>query len=412
MKQTLDAKNPTTALLTRGPILDIGSYRDFVTTHDVNRDVHFRMTVPKGDIRWLPPDIQACEMAASFSSTDAGDIWLKTHSLSAENGRVLVTRQRSANGDPFALTSPLLPKNVSVGRPLKEVSELKEALQQEQPQGFMFSGAQGLRLPRRWREDEDRWRKVRPWFNAVSRLYDVQVAAVMGIEETLRGISYLGPLRSLPLRTYRMAAEPPADVGREGEYAPELLYRNREGKLLEQVENWLRELGYGRLTFEEAGDEYFQLYLEQSGGHRINIAHSGFGLSQLLPILVQGIASDRSSTFIAQQPEIHLNPAQQSVVADFLIEASQGGRRVIVETHSEHVLLRLRRRVAEGRIPASDVAIYYFDGKDGSTNVRRIPLGDHGEIARNEWPKGFFEDQLGDSFALAAAQSIARTDQP
>lgn len=389
--------------------MDIGTFKDFVTGHDVSRDVTFRVTLPDGNAHWLEAELRAHEVSATFSADMDGDIWLKAHTLFAKDGSSLVSRQRTGNGEPFEFTSRLLPRNVSVGRPLKEVSELKEALKQEKPQGFMFSGAQGLRLPRSWREDEERWKRVRPWFNATSRLNDTQTLAMYGVEKMLRGIAYLGPLRSLPLRTYRLAAEAPADVGREGEYAPEILYRNREGDLLGEVERWLVELGYGKLGFKESGDDYFQLFLEQRSGHQVNIAHSGFGLSQLLPILVQGITSEAGSTLIAQQPEIHLNPAQQCVVADFLIEASGDNRRVIIETHSEHVLLRLRRRVAEGVIPASDVAIYYFDSKDGVTAVRQVPLGARGEIDQEEWPRGFFDEQLEDSFALAAAQATTLT---
>ena len=402
MRQTLDARDPATALLSRGSLIDIGNYEDFVYGHDVERDVSFRISLPDGSHR-VPARRKPDEVAFTVSTKGSPTPWVRTHAI-YENGRPITYRSRENAGEGFNFTSPLLPANTSVGRPLKEVSSLKEALTREQPRGFMFSGFEGLRLPVAWRQDPDRWAKVRPWFNSVNELYDFQHTASLMLERTLRSIAYLGPLRSLPQRTYRLAPERPADVGREGEFAPELLYRHRGTEVTAQVEKWLRELGYGSLLFEQAGDEYFQLYLQSKGGQKVNIAHSGVGVSQLLPILVQGFTAPREATFISQQPEIHLNPAQQSLIADFLIEASLG-KRVIIETHSEHVLLRIRRRIAEGALSADEVAIYYFDSKDGSTIVRRVPLGDAGEVEREDWPVGFFEEQLEDSFALAAAQA-------
>lgn len=404
LRQTLDAKDPGTALLARGPVLDVGNYRDFVHSHDTSRDVAFSMSIPRDDrLAGRLVDAPADAIDVTFACDRSGEVWLKSQVLSSSEG-LIVSRSRTAPGEPFTFVSPFLPKNTSVGRPLREVSELKSSLTHEQPHGFLFSGAEGLRLPIAWREDEDRWRKVRPWFNATSRLYDLQGDANYRLRSTLGAIAYLGPLRSLPLRTYRLAAERPSDVGREGEYAPEILFRNRDSELRAQVEDWLVRLGYGSLSFEKSGDDYFQLYLGRAE-RRVNIAHSGFGVSQLLPILVQGYTAPPRATFISQQPEIHLNPAQQSIVADFLIDVANRGRRVIIETHSEHVLLRIRRRIAEGLLRAEEVALYYVEGKEGTTAVRRVPLGKGAEVDRKDWPVGFFEDQLEDAFRLAEAQA-------
>ncbi len=407
LRQTLDARDPATALLSRGPIMDIGSYRDFVHNHDASRDVAFQLDIPI-DPTQSHPDRTPRSVSMTFSSdaTGKGDIWLKEHALFNEGGRPVISRKRKVARADFEVNSAHLPKNVSVGRPLREVAALRDRLSSEQPDGFMFTGWEALRLPVEWREDEDRWNKVRPWFNAVSELADLQFEAKYRLDKFLRSIAYLGPLRSLPQRTYRLAAERPMDVGREGEHAPEIVFRSRGTKLHKNVDSWLRTLGYGGLNFETAGDDYFLVYLCSGQGQRINIVDCGVGISQLLPMLVQGFTAPKNATFISQQPEIHLNPAQQSIIADFLIRiVADGDRRVIVETHSEHVLLRIRRRIAEGELDASDVAIYYFDSRSGRTIIQPVPLGTAGEI--DEWPQGFFEEQLNDSFALSRAQ-VAR----
>jgi predicted ATPase len=97
-------------------------------------------------------------------------------------------------------------------------------------------------------------------------------------------------------------------------------------------------------------------------------------------------------------------------VTDFFISRANEGVRVVIESHSEHVLLRLRRRIAEGKLNADEVAIYFVDNIDGATQLRRISLGEKAELDREEWPAGFFEDQLEDSFALATAQAFSRAN--
>jgi predicted ATPase len=108
---------------------------------------------------------------------------------------------------------------------------------------------------------------------------------------------------------------------------------------------------------------------------------------------------------IAEQPEIHLNPRLQYLLADLLVEMANSDHRVIVETHSEHLLLRLRRLVADGKIKHDKVAIYFVEKMDGVSRVRPIDLKGNGHIPPETWPKGFFEESLGESLALAASQS-------
>ncbi|MCW2754590.1 MAG: hypothetical protein JWQ32_2001 [Marmoricola sp.] len=411
LKQTLDARDPRTALLGRGSLLDTGPYADYVSMHDIERNVVFKVD-PGAAARHLPtraPAIKPCAIEMTFSSSDGVSAELYRHVVYDVEGKVIVSRTREKTGQSFIVKSPLLPKASSVGRPLREVTELRSGMRFEEPEGFSFSGYGGLILPRGWRENEDRWRKVRDYYNAASELFDVYRSANSGLQGWLRGISYLGPLRSLPQRTYRLAPEQPTDVGREGQHAPEVLFRGRDQEVGERTNEWLVRLGYGPLEFVELGDDYFQMFVRMADDLRINVAHSGVGLSQLLPLLVQGITARPGSMLIAQQPEIHLNPAQQSLMTDFLVELAASNRRVLVESHSEHVLLRLRRRIAEGAIPASDVAVYYFDADNGRSIPRRIEILEDGSIERDHWPSGFFEEQLDDSFAIAIAQS--RKDQ-
>ncbi|WJY32806.1 DUF3696 domain-containing protein [Streptomyces sp. P9-2B-1] len=409
LRQTLEARNPRTALLTRGEMFDAGTYRDLITEHNQDKRLVFTVGLP-GD-GWTDSrrnrGTRPGSLEVTFSEGKTGEVLLAKYRVLASDGTPLVTRTLTESGKSYKVASPMLPTSESIGRPLREVSELRKSLREEQPVGFIFSGYGALGMPSAWRENEERWKKARRWYIAANNLVDLHMYVNREIDSSLKNISYLGPLRSLPKRIYRLSAEVPTDVGRDGEYAPELLFRRGTDQVHESVNKWLRELGYGKLNFITQGEEFFQvnLYQEGRGGIEVNLAHCGIGLSQLLPMLVQGAITPTGGTLISQQPEIHLNPAQQCKVADFLIETATQGKRVIVETHSEHVLLRIRRRIAEGKIDSGDVAVYFFNKEDGRTVAEPIPMGALAEVAPSTWPAGFFEEQLEDSFALALAQS-------
>lgn len=411
LRQTLDAQNPETALLFRGSLVDFGSYRDVVTDHDVSRKLAMRL-----DFGAVYPALSGSEshnarsVEVEFGASSEHPAELVRSTIRDSEDKVLVSRTRRAAGG-YKVFSPMLPKNTEVGRPYKEVTQLRQAMESEEPEGFQFSGVSGIHLPRKWRQDQDRWEKVQGWYRASSDLFELYFSVNRTVERDLENISYLGPLRSAPQRAYLLSAEAPGDVGRDGERAPEVLYQSRlhDSDVLERTNEWVERLGYGTLDFESLGD-YFRVLVTKPGSSiQVNLADCGVGLSQLLPLLVQGCVMGPGDTLIAQQPEIHLNPAQQDVLTDFLVSLAQSGRRVVIETHSEHVLGRLRRRVAEGEtLPAADVALYFCESDDGRSSIRRIEIGEYGEVSAETWPAGFFGEQLENSMRMALAQARRR----
>jgi hypothetical protein len=417
LRQTLEARNPQTALLFRGDLVDFGSYGDVVTDHDVGRQIG--MYLDLGGVEQVfhrsdAPPPRSLEVTFACNPDRTAD--LTKSSVQGEDGKVLVSRTRQKSGR-FKVVSPLLPtqEEVGRGRPYREVSQLRADLQGERPRGFLFTGTSGLRLPSVWSRDKDRWEQVRVWYEACSNMYDIYFDINSHIADSLRRISYIGPLRSFPQRSYLVSAEPPTDVGRDGEWACEVLYQSSQhprSEVLAKANYWLLKLGYGELTFESHG-EYFQVFVrKENSSVKVNLADCGVGLSQLLPLLVQGCVMDAGDTLIAQQPEIHLNPAQQDHIVDFLIDLCVDGRRVIIETHSDHVLGRLRRRIAEGEtISSHQVALYFSESGGDRSNLRRIPIGEWGELRPGEWPKGFFGQQLENSLKLAMAQSRRKQRQ-
>ena len=142
---------------------------------------------------------------------------------------------------------------------------------------------------------------------------------------------------------------------------------------------------------------------DASGAENINVAAMGEGISQLLPIVASILLSDEDETLLIEQPEVHLHPKLQSELADLLIEQVKNeNRQLLVETHSEHLLLRIRTHIAKGDITADKVAVLFVSKKGGKSTVERLDLNDRGHFGR--WPEGFFDESYQEAMALAMAQ--------
>lgn len=134
----------------------------------------------------------------------------------------------------------------------------------------------------------------------------------------------------------------------------------------------------------------------------------GIGITQVLPVLVMAYAS-QDRLIAMEQPEIHLHPALQAELGDVFINAALGGQgnRFLLETHSEHLLLRIMRRIREtkeNRLPdgvppvrPEDVMVVYVEPDGGRSIVREMPLNGRGELVK-AWPGGFFEEGLREIF--------------
>jgi hypothetical protein len=289
---------------------------------------------------------------------------------------------------------------------------MRKAMREARPLDFLFMGADIRRAGLRARSGLDAPEFSFSIGDERVRLYtQITDFVYWELESITDELNYIGPLREPPKRVYELSGEMPADVGTRGEYAPEIVYRWRdESERLDQVKHWLSRFGFHKeLAYEAAGAGGFSLLLSPGNTNApTSVIDLGFGVSQVLPLIVQGLKSAPSSWIISEQPEIHLNPRLQATLADlfaFFVSQEVG---LIVETHSEHFLLRLRRLVAEGEIDSADVALYYVEQNNGESSVRSVPIEENGWIDPSMWPRGFFEDSLQEALALAQAQSRAQ----
>lgn len=138
-------------------------------------------------------------------------------------------------------------------------------------------------------------------------------------------------------------------------------------------------------------------------GLLLNPQDVGVGLSQVVPVLVS-LLSPISPLVLLEQPELHLHPRQQAALGDAIIHGMTAttDRRLIIETHGEHLILRLLRRIREGSevqmpsgasLSAEDVSVAYVQSVENAARVTTIPISRDGEFAA-PWPNGFFAERL------------------
>ncbi|KKN07064.1 hypothetical protein LCGC14_1070880, partial [marine sediment metagenome] len=121
----------------------------------------------------------------------------------------------------------------------------------------------------------------------------------------------------------------------------------------------------------------------------INIADSGFGTSQIFPIILEGLRMEMGDTLILEQPEIHLHPKMQMQMADFFVALVKSKKRVLVETHSDHIIYRLVRRIIEDKIDPDLIKIYFIKPTEDGSTYEEIKIDKIKGIIK--WPKDFFD---------------------
>ena len=171
----------------------------------------------------------------------------------------------------------------------------------------------------------------------------------------------------------------------------------------------MRKLGIAEsLSLEPVGEgaRIWEALVEQQAGEtRVNLADVGFGVSQVLPVIVALLSAQPGSLVILEHPEIHLHPKIQSELADLLIDVANAGEiQILVESHSEHLLARIQRRVAEANrngdgLTPDDVRLYFCELEQGRSKRRKLEMLPSGVITN--WPRDFFGDMLAERMALS-----------
>lgn len=229
------------------------------------------------------------------------------------------------------------------------------------------------------------------------------------IKYQIDSLRHLLPVRTESQRVVVLSAPPVDNVGKMGEFALPHLYNiateNQEG--YEFILPYLRNVaGIDEVDFKTSTRYVSQAFARNiTTGADVHIADYGFGVSQCLPILVQGVIMPRYTTLMVEQPEAQLHPTAQLELGSFFAELWKI-RNVgcILETHSANVLLRLRRLIANGELTPDDVSVAFFTFDDNNQNmpiVRNLDVNEDGSMEAG-LPMEFFGADVIEGLQLGA----------
>ncbi len=245
------------------------------------------------------------------------------------------------------------------------------------------------------------------------------------IDSFFDNISYIGPARIEPVEGY-IVPKAHNDVGESGQFVSQILkekadnavayrklhekdngieYLSADDELLPAVKYWMCDVfDVAEDIYSEREEDLYRIILINKNDLKVNIKHVGFGISQLLPIIVQGLVMQKDGLLIVEQPEIHLHPKIQSLLYDFLYSLTLDGKKVIVETHSSHFITRLRRRIVEDESDEMDnriILTYIEDNIFKSIKLSVLGVLDY-------YPEDFIEPTNSELSAIVKAQMKKR----
>jgi predicted ATPase len=215
----------------------------------------------------------------------------------------------------------------------------------------------------------------------------------------------ISPIRSRPWRTYNPLKEIRSP---EGAHVPMLLARlgatdlDRWENLAAELSRFGKAAGlFSRLAvhrFDSSESAPFQLRVKLEGQQKeVNLVDVGYGVSQILPILVDCLIDDQPRVFLMQQPEVHLHPRAQAELGTFFASlAAKKRHRFVIETHSDHLLDRIRLEVKNGTLDADALSLLFFERDGSQVRIREIQVDARGNISQqpDSYRRFFLEEEL------------------
>lgn len=415
LKQTAQSTDRKRALQLgdSNSLIDLGAFLDCLHGHDKKNKLSFMVTwKPSTKLEVIDPtkknrpaigDQLTLEVEIAAGKADQPEVASIVYRISKEQSESLgVTFRRKSDGK------------------LELVSDQYQ---------FVYS------VGRKWPLDEaEKFYRISEVSRARYQNADFLADLALETERMLQALRYLGPLREYPRHTYSWSGETPEDVALKGDNTiPAILAAEAEGRKLNTgpkchyksfstfIAERLVELGVihsFRIKPITRGRKDYEVLIKTGSGKQapeVKLTDVGIGVSQVLPAVVLPFYAPAHSTVWMEQPEIHLHPQVQAELADVFITATKaqenGSARnlqLVIESHSEHFLNRLQRRVAEGAIAPEDVAVHFCRSSPNGNELEPLRLNMFGDI--ENWPENFFGDEMADLTARTVAAMEKRKE--
>ena len=414
LKQTIESNSREVFYFgERNSAVQLGSYREMVFQHDLKKTIEFEY---QWSHKWSPIDIVMRRSESSLSED------LLT--FQAKVGVGDQTQTARLNRFKYGLI-----ENRKISRSLgMKLSSGARSVYEVEASGFDLKE----RSPGIWRWPMGEPKQFCSFPNEVFWAYlnirDFATEFEYLHEELFGALFYLGPIRTKTERSYYYTGGKLESVGYEGEDTiAAILEAGSEGHKIKLPEKHparsfeevialeLKDMGLIEdFKVQTISQRVYEVKIRTKGsGTWVDLPDVGFGISQVLPVIVQCFYAPEGSIILIDQPEVHLHPYAQSALADVMIDAiaSQSNLgeefkdrniQLIIETHSEHFLRRLQRRIAEGGLPRDKVSAYFANLDDPPAKLERLEIDEFGNI--QNWPENFFGDEMGDILAQAKAQ--------
>lgn len=414
LKQTASPSNEHEVLSAQGEYVDLGVYKDYVHNHDTSKKISIGININAqlgvyGGYKSTPGQL-TFTFAHDFATEQSKIVEIEL--TSEQPQKTLIKLVKKKTRDSFSLH---LEESFS--------ADLLNSI-------FKDAGIHIDKYINTWNKGVstavvDRY-QINPIENAtqqpasfVQRIPTSVLAQVIGqqLRDFDKNFFYLGPLRRSPSRSYNRTSHL-LSVGPNGEHTPSVLAnlyaraakeRGKEksnNNRIDQLNNWVNIIFPGTKVESKTAEELVKVEFTRSTNQKEVITDVGFGFSQVLPILVQLAVMPEQATILIEQPELHLHPSAQTKLAEIFADAANSKKKLIIETHSEHLVRGLqvcisnrtaKKGPSKSRIKHTDISIQYVPRHP--ERVRIIEIDEFGEL-QESWPSGFFDEAYNSSFKI------------
>jgi len=450
LKQTLESKNPNQTLLLNGRFVKLGYFKDLIFQKDTSNQVTFNLcfSIPdnmrgsetgRRPISFLLKDIIGSDYRNSrdleylidykiiLATTSTEEVkeseYLKAIKVKKLHIKILSKQKNSPFVDLEQCTT---------------LSEIEISNESDDTYNISWNNLHD-RFTRNESEENKGEAKLEIKFANLFPLtikpIDENRRATFGVasvlyrlsdlfQEIFNSYTYLGPLRGEPEREYIYRDEI-VEIGNKGENAAFLYQYDREKSInnhffYDKTSDSFELID--RETLQGAVNRWFNLmnikdfeakilnkiiYLNLAASSfdntEVGIADVGFGVSQIFPIILEGLRMNTGNTLLLEQPEIHLHPNLQMQLSDYFISLALSGKNIIVETHSDHIINRLVRRIVEDeKYNLKDlIGIYFIKPSENGSVFEEIEIDETKGIIN--WPNDFFDQTANEQMRIMQA---------